>query len=111
MLLLPSLCKWCCRLKCDSSLIDLVSGGINVSALFQSVQKLGVAVCQEMAVNYLFAQPGQQTEWQCQGAPVRSSVCRVSWGVQWTLTGLERASVKEQITHTPLRRVRSTILC
>lgn len=63
-----------------------------------------VAVCQEMAVNYLFAQCDQPTERQCLGAPARSSVCRVSCGVQWTLTDLEHASVKEQIAHcTPLQ--------
>lgn len=98
LLLLPPLFKWCV-----SSLIGLESGGTYVSALFQSVQKLPVAVCQERAVNYLFAQSDQQAEQQCQGAPARSSVCRVSCGVQWTLTDLECASAKEQIAHTPLQ--------
>lgn len=109
VLLLPPLCKWWCRFKCDSSLIGLVSGGVCVSALFSQLRNSRVAVCQEMAVNYLFAQRDQQTERQCQGAPARSSVCRVSCGAQWTLTDLEQiASVKEQIAHTPLR---TTIVC
>lgn len=62
---------------CDSSLMTLVSAG--VCQCFVSVQELRVAVCQEVAVNYAFAWRDQQTEWQCQGAPVRSSECPVAF--------------------------------
>lgn len=109
-------CSFCHQFLSDVglSVIPSMCSGILVASVsvlcFSQFRNSWVAVCQEMAVNYLFAKHDQQTEWQCQGAPVRSSVCRMSRGVQWTLTDSEHASVKEQIAHTPLRRV-STIVC
>lgn len=80
-----------------------------MSALFQSVQKLPGSSLPGDGSELPICKCDQQTEWQCQGAPARSSMCRVSCGIQWTLTDLELASVKEQIAHTPLRI--STIVC
>lgn len=88
VLLLPPLFKWWCRFKCDSSLMGLVSGGTCVSALFQSAQKLPsrVAVCQEVAVNYLFA------VWPAGRTAAAGCPCEVKCvqGVLWRSVDLDR---------------------
>lgn len=105
VLLLPPLFKWWCRFKSDSSLIALASA---VSVLCFSSGARGSSL------------PGGGSElpvrmaWPADRMAVSGCPCEVKWvscGIQWTLTDLEHASVKEQIAHTPLRGIRITIVC
>lgn len=98
VLLLPPLFKWCCRFKCGSSPIALLSA---VSVLCFGSGAPGSSL------------PGGGSElpvctaWPADRMAVSGCPCQVKWvfcGLQWTLTDLECASGKEQIAHTPLRK-------
>lgn len=74
-----SFCHHCLSDGVGLRVIPLGSLWCQLCQCFVSVQELRVAVCQEVAVNCLFTWGDQQTEWQCQGAPARSSECPVAF--------------------------------